>query len=68
MSIFDVSADALLHCFAVDEQENGQAQHLFAPMEKYIILFNVISISNEAELQELRKGNYGQQRNNDGQK
>ena len=34
LGIFDISADTLLHCYAVDEQENGEAIHLFAPIKR----------------------------------
>lgn len=36
MHVFDVSSDALLHCYAVDEQENGEAIHLFKSMKAAI--------------------------------
>ena len=36
MHVFDISADALLHCYAVDEKENGEAIHLFKPMMRAV--------------------------------
>jgi len=34
MHVFEVSADALLHCYAEDEKANGQAIHLFPSLQK----------------------------------
>lgn len=36
MHVFDISADALLHCYAVDEQTNGQAIHMFGSMMRAV--------------------------------
>lgn len=36
MHIFDISSDALLHCYAVDEQTNGEAVHLFSSMKRAV--------------------------------
>jgi hypothetical protein len=36
MHVFDISSDALLHCYAVDEQENGEAIFLFGSMKRAI--------------------------------
>ena len=36
MHVFDISADALLHCYAVDERENGEAIHLFGSMVRAV--------------------------------
>lgn len=37
MHIFDISSDALLHCYAVDEESNGgEAIHLFKSMKNAI--------------------------------
>jgi hypothetical protein len=33
MHIFDISSDALLHCYAVDEEENGEAIFLFGSLK-----------------------------------
>ena len=36
MHVFDISADALLHCYAVDEIENGKAKHNFTAMKRVV--------------------------------
>ena len=36
MHVYEISADTLMHCYAVDESENGEAMHLFEPMQRAI--------------------------------
>merc|ERR1712032_820768 len=34
--VYDVSSDALLHCYAVDELTNGKALHLFESLDRAV--------------------------------
>lgn len=36
MHTFDLSADALLHCYIVDEKSNDGLKHTFVPLNKYL--------------------------------
>lgn len=42
----EVSADALLHCFAVDEEVNGEAVHMFQSLK------NAVGTSTQGQYQD----------------
>jgi hypothetical protein len=59
LSVFEVSADALIHCAIVDEMVNGQPLHLYAPIKEAVREMPMVNNTGNGGYGNMGGGNQG---------